>query len=275
MGARRRSVVMMAGNDCNCPICRVEANLFDQLSHESDLAEYRSLACRSPVLARFVTAPQLLAHLHCQSEDLNCSADEVILELVQARANPPFQPVVQSLLLLVFVPTIHRTATQIATTFPLLGRDDIAQHLFTALLEFFDSQELRSQRTHLAFVVARRMRRSGFRWAIRESRFELPDAESSPAKIERVEGSADDSYSGVLLRKFLDNCQSRGWLSAEERELLTRFKLEGATGAEIARQSGHSAIAIRHRVQRLLDRLRRMAQKSGSGATEQLDLFRS
>ena len=85
--------------------------------------------------------------------------------------------------------------------------------------------------------------------------------------------ASDDSHASILLGQFLDNCQRRGWLSTEERELLIEFKLEGISGPELARRNGHSVVAIRHRIQRLLDRLRRIAQSSGSGMPQQLNLF--
>ena len=266
---------MMAGSDCDCLICRLEASLLDELNHEKGLEEYRLWAGASEVLAPFPTASRLVAHLHRQNDDQNSSVDEVIVELVRTGAKGRLEPIAQSLLLLVFVPTIHRTTSQISAVFPAVAREDTAQHLFAALLEFLHSQELRTQRSHLAFVVARRMRRSAFRWAIRESRLDRPNEPgAAPATFERTAEGEDESRSAVLLARFLDNCQSRGWLSEEERQLLTRFKLEGVTGAEIAGRSGHSAVAIRHRIQRLLDRLRRVAQKSGGAIPEQLDLFR-
>jgi len=266
---------MMAGSDCDCLICRLEASLLDELNHEKGLEEYCLWAGASEVLAPFPTASRLVAYLHRQNDDQNSSVDEVIVELVRTGAQGWLEPIAQSLLLLVFVPTIHRTTTQISAVFPAVAREDTAQHLFAALLEFLHSQELRSQRSHLAFVVARRMRRSAFRWAIRESRLDLPnESGAAPAAFERTAEGEYQSRSAVLLARFLDNCQSRGWLSEEERQLLTRFKLEGVTGAEIAGRSGHSAVAIRHRIQRLLDRLRRVAQKSGGAIPEQLDLFR-
>jgi hypothetical protein len=77
----------------------------------------------------------------------------------------------------------------------------------------------------------------------------------------------------TLLGQFLDNCQRKGWLSTEERQLLIEFKLEGISGPELARRNGHSVVAIRHRIQRLLDRLRRIAQSSGNGMPQQLNLF--
>jgi DNA-directed RNA polymerase specialized sigma24 family protein len=267
---------MMAGSDCDCLICRLEESLIDELSQEKSREEYRLWARSSEVLAVFPTASELIAHLHRQSEDQNSSADEVIAELVRTGMNGRLDPIGQSLLLLVFVPTIHRTTTQISAAFPSLGRDDTAQHLFATLLGFLHSQELRSQRSHLAFIVARRMRRNAFRWAIRECRLDLPmDWDPAPVTSEETDEARQESHARVLLAKFLDDCQRSGWLSEEERQLLAQLKLEGITGAELARRSGHSVTAIYHRIQRVLERLRRIARKSGSGTPEQLDLFRS
>jgi DNA-directed RNA polymerase specialized sigma24 family protein len=265
---------MLAGNDCHCLICRLEQSLAREFSQEKGLEDYRRLARSSEVLAGFQTASELIAQLHDQSGDRNARVDRVMGELVRARAREPREPIAQSLLLLVFVPTLHRTASQIAATFPSLSREDTAQQLFAALIEFLDSRELRAQRSHLAFVVARKLRRSAFRWAIREARLES-SAEGSrvPDPPDRAEELRDETHAAILLAKFLDDCQNRGWLSQEERELLTRFKVEGVTGAEIGGRTGHSAVAIRHRIQRLLERLQRVAQKSGSGVPEQLDLF--
>jgi DNA-directed RNA polymerase specialized sigma24 family protein len=267
---------MMAGSDCDCLICRLEESLIDELNQERSLEEYRLWARSSEVLAVFPTPSELIAHLHRQNHDQSSSVDEVIAQLVRPGSNGSLDPMGQSLLLLVFVPTIHRTTTQISVAFPSLGRDDTAQHVFAAFLEFLHSAELRSHRSHLAFFVARKMRRSAFRWAIRESRLDLPtDWDCRPTTSGETGNGCEESHAGVLLAKFLDDCQRQGWLSEEERQLLTQFKLEGFSGAELARRSGHSVAAIHHRIQRLLEKLRRMARKSGSRIAEQLDLFRS
>lgn len=265
---------MMTGNDCDCLICRLESILTDELSHEKGLERYRVWTASSQVLAAFPTPSELIGHLHRQSENESSSVDEVMVELIRAGAKGPSDPIWQSLLLLVFVPTIHRTTTQISAAFPSLAREDTAQHLFAALLEFLHSKEIRSRRSHLAFAVARKMRRSAFRWAIREFRLDLPnELDGSQAASRGTLESGEQPLAGVLLAQFLDDCVRRGWLSARERQLLTEFKLEGISGMELARRSGHSAPVIHHRIYRLLERLRRIARKSGDGIAEQLDLF--
>jgi DNA-directed RNA polymerase specialized sigma24 family protein len=267
---------MMAGNDCDCIICRLEANLLEELSDKKGLQEFKRWAASSEVLAAFPTALELVAHLHRQQCDEHSSSpDEILVELVAAGPNGVPHPFVERLLLLVFVPTMHRTTRQVSAAFPLLARQDTAQHLFAVFLEFLHSQELRSRKSHLAYAVARKMRRSAFRWAIRESRLDLDESDGPLNASPETEETAERTHPEALLAEFLDNCQRRGWLSEEERQLLTEFKLERVSGAEIARRSCHSVVAIHHRIQRLLERLRRIARKSGSDTPEQLNLFRT
>ena len=266
---------MMAGSNCDCLICRLEINLIGELGDDQNCETFRQFAASSIVLSGFPTALELIQQLHRhQNESPSPSSDEVLLELLRPGLDPLFRSMWQRLFLLVFIPTIHRTTSQIGATFPSLTRDDIAQHLITVLLEFLPSDELQSRRSHLAFSIARKMRRRAFRWAIHESRRSLQDeTDANPTAPHETHVGDEDSRSRILLGQFLDSCQRRGWLSPEERKLLTQFKLDGISGPELARRNGHSVVAIRHRIHRLLGRLRRIARKSGTGSSEQLDLF--
>jgi DNA-directed RNA polymerase specialized sigma24 family protein len=266
---------MMNGSNCDCLICGLEISLIAELGDDQNGEKFRQFASSSIVLSGFPTALELIQHLHRhQNENPNPSSDEVLLELLRPGLDPLFHSVWQRLFLLVFIPTIHRTTSQITATFPSLTRDDIAQHLITVLLEFLHSDELQSRRSHFAFTIARMLRRRAFRWAIHESHRALRgETDVSPTALRETHVGDEDSRSDILLGQFLDNCQRRGWLSPEERELLIQFKLKGVSGPELARRNGHSAVAIRHRVQRLLDRLRRIARKSRTRSSEQLDLF--
>jgi len=265
---------MMTGSHCDCLICRLEISLIAELAADQNGEEFRQSAASSLVLSGFPTALALIRHLHRhQNESPSPSSDEVLLELLRPGIDMRFHPMWQRLFLLVFIPTIHRTTSQITTTFPSLTRDDIAQHLVTVLLESLHSDELRSRHSHLAFAIARMMRRRAFQWAIHESRRSQRDESDVTPTAHEAHVGEEHSRSVFLLGQFFDNCQRRGWLSSEERELLTQFKVEGISCPELARRNGHSAVAIRHRIQRLLDRLRRIAQKSVVGTPEQLDLF--
>ena len=266
---------MMTASYCECLICRLEASFIAELSDDRSHEEFRLFVVSSPILSAFPSPSDLIQKLrdhdnHQQSP----SSDELLLDLLGRGSDILFQPIWQRLLLLVFIPTVHRTTSQITGTFPSLTRDDTAQHLFAVLLEFLHSKELHSRNSHLGFSIARKIRRSAFRWAIRESQRSLRDeTNGTPTAVLEIDVSDGDSHANILLQQFLDNCQRRGWLSYEERELLTQFKLEGISCPELARRTGHSVVAIRHRIQRLLDRLRRIAQTSDNGTPEQLNLF--
>jgi DNA-directed RNA polymerase specialized sigma24 family protein len=266
---------MLTGSNCDCLICRLEISLIAELGESQNGETFRQFAASSQVLSGFPTALKLIQHLHRhENENSTPSSDEILLELLRPEIDTQWHPVWQRLFLLVFIPSIHRTTRQITSSFPSLTRDDIAQHLVTVLLESLHSHELRSRRSHLAFAIARMMRRRCFRWAIHQSRgFLREESDPTPTGLHESDVDEENARSVILLRQFFDNCQRRGWLSREERQLLTQCKLEGISCPELARRNGHSAVAIRHRMQRLVDRLRRIAQKKGIGTPEQLDLF--
>jgi DNA-directed RNA polymerase specialized sigma24 family protein len=266
---------MIAARNCKCLICRLEANLIAELAADGNSEKYRQLAASSPALSGFPTSFELIQHLHRpQAEDQHSSSDDILLELLRPGIDPFLRHLWHCTLLLAFIPTIHRTTSRLSASFPSLARDDIAQHLITVLLEFLHSRELRSRQSHLAFTIARKMRRAAFRWAIRESRLALAvEPGGSPTAPFDTEAPKDHFHSVILLRQFLDSCERRGWLSPAERQLLTESKIEGVSCQELSRRNGQSPIAIQHRIQRLIDRLRRLAQKPPNNIPQQLELF--
>jgi len=266
---------MLTGPKCTCLVCRLETSLVAELDGDKGREEYGRFASFSPALSVFPTALALVERLHGHQEQLRkSSSDQILLDLLARSGERALATTSQKLLLLAFVPALHSTMNQIAAMFPSLAREDIAQHLFAVLLGFLPSEELRSRRSHLAFTIARKLRRSAFRWALRESRTSLEnDLNGHRPRVPAEDAAKDDGHSEILLRRFLDSCESRGWLSYEERQLLTQFKLEQMSGRDLGLRSGQSPVAVRHRVQRLLTRLRRIARNSGLARPEQLDLF--
>jgi len=266
---------MIAAANCNCLICRLETNLIAELSLEANSAQYRHLVDASLVLSGFPTPLELIQHLHRpEAEGQRSSSDDILLELLRPGVDPLLRQLWHCLLLLVFIPTIHRTTSQLCAIFPSLVRDDIAQHLIAVLLEFLRSRELQSCRSHLAFTIARKIRRTAFRWAIHESRIASVEEPDGPPTIPpSLHVSQDRSRSAALLRQFLDDCERKGWLTSTERRILTESKIEGLSCRELSRRNGHSAVAIQHRVYRLIDRLRRLAQTPSNNIPQQLELF--
>jgi DNA-directed RNA polymerase specialized sigma24 family protein len=240
-----------------------------------ELLKYRSLAASGEVLSGIPTSLHLIQKLHTPDDRThNSSTDAVLLELLKHNPNDRLQSMRQRLLLLVFIPTIHRTTSHVTATFPALTRDDVSQHVVCVFLEFLRSRELQTRQSHIAFTIARKLRRIAFRWAIRESRGATPeDSDGNPTTDAEDVVTEDAFHAGILLRQFLDSCQKTGWISREERSLLVQFKIEGVSCRELAHRNGHSSVAIQHRIQRLLDRLRRLAQNSPRGLSRQLELF--
>jgi DNA-directed RNA polymerase specialized sigma24 family protein len=266
---------MIARSHCDCMVCRLEKDLSGELGHESAKQEFRELSAAVPLLSAFPTPIDLLHHIHAPNPDThNSCADPLILELIQQNRRFDHQCLCQRILLQLFIPTIHRTTSQVSATFPSLARDDVSQHVICSFLEFLQSRELRTRRSHLAFTIARKLRRSAFRWAIREARGTTSEASGGIATNPAARLSCEESFTAtILLHEFLDQCQRVNCLSQEERDLLLQFKLNGLSCRDLASGNGHSAIAIQHRVQRLVDRLRRIARQRTANPPQQLLLF--
>ena len=266
---------MIAGSYCDCLVCRLEKSLLAEFRDADVCDDYPSGAVPGNPLSAFPTYLDLIRHLHAPADPSDSSSSDALLAalLQQDSKIRPRLPR-QQLLLLVFIPTIHRTSSQINATFPCLARDDISQQVLSVFLEFLHSTELRTRRSPLAFTIARKLRRNAFRWAIRESRSATSD-EVEGGLVPPADAVASDGPVPAegRLREFLDSCQERGWLSFEERHLLVEFKIEGVSCLELACRNGHSAVAVQRRIQRLLDRLRRLAQKTPRDVPHQLRLF--
>ncbi len=266
---------MFARSNCTCLVCELEVNLNAEMSESVCSDEFQRFTANNNLLSGFPTACDLLRHLH-RHEDQNRvpTSDAVLYELLAAKDSPLTHRVWRSLLLLAFIPTVHRTTSQLVGVFPSLARDDISQSLIAALLEYLNSRELNSRRSHIAFVVARKLRRCGFRWAIRESRSSFTDnLDVDTTTTMSAQSNGHGLHPENLLFQFLDDCQRRGWLSAAERRLIVESKLEGVSCPELARRDGHSAVAIRHRVNRLILKLRRIAKVSERVDNQQMHLF--
>lgn len=250
---------------CSCPICVLEQGLLAELREDHYEQEYQQITSQSSILSAFPTYAELLRQLHESHTPPRCGppSDEVLGELLRTSRDRG-QATAHHLMLLILMPAIHKTSSYVAARFPSLARDDIAQHLVTAVLEILQSKALQAQTTHFAFMITRLMRRSVFRWAIHEADLapkveveETAPTESSPTTDANFETS-------VLLRDFLGRCLGGGLLTQSEHEQLMQFKIQGVSSEVLASRHGLSNVAFRHRMQRVLEKLRRAAQAPGS-----------
>jgi len=260
---------MIARAHCGCAICRMERYLTHELGDDRSWKKHLLAADSANVFLTFGRPLEVVEALHSPSDSSDSSyADRILVAILKENVQSQPGSLWQTLILLAFVPTIHATASHIATAFPALSRDDISQHVISVFLECLASHELLGCHSHVAYVVSRKIRRLAFRWAIREARLAVPE------EIEEIPAEAIDDRepleAGFVLDRFLDSCQKSGWLLGPERDLLTQFKLRGVTSRELASRNGHSAVAMQHKVQRVMEKLRRVAEKH---PPRQLELF--
>jgi hypothetical protein len=248
---------MSRESHCRCLLCGMERHLTEHFAGRLGRETYRQLATFSPVLSAFPAASDLISYLHTVPTEGNGThaKDGILAELLRGTTGNGRSATSQELLLWAFVPMLHRISRQVITRSPVLGPDDVAQHIVTALLESFGSPEFVGRHSHLAFAIARLLRRNAFAWAERESRcalhgfggidsLEQASHRDGPQPVER----------GAFLRHFLDRCRRQGVLSAQDLELLVQFKLDELPSVEYSNAS-------RQRMKRLLAKLRHAARR--------------
>jgi hypothetical protein len=255
--------MMSRESTCRCIICRLERSLTEQLAAEDGQERYRQFAGSSTLLSAFPVVSDLIAYLRtCRSADNGThAADRILAELLQMSALEANAPALRDLLLLAFIPTVHSTSRQVATRYPSLSTDDIAQHVVVSLLQILGSPEFCNRNSHVAYAISRLLKRNTFEWADRECRLlgyrALPETTSdAPLPLE----SAEPVERSGLLRHFLYRCQQRGLLNGEDMELLVQFKLDATRDPKPGDPAAVYSNASRQRMKRLMHKLRLIAR---------------
>ena len=256
---------MSEPSKCSCFLCDSERSLLLELSREDALRKYRDFASSQPVLSSVPTALALLHRLRAiaADDDHQGSSDAILGELFRPQPNQDHE-LQQHLLLLILMPALHKTSRQISAGFPSIAREDIAQHLLTTVLEILGSNSLRNQRSHFAFATIRLLRRNSFRWALRETKLGGSTKKPDPSEPERKLETEMGFETKFLLNDFLSRCLSNQQINHSEYQLLISFKVKGIDAKKLATPLGLSQIAFRHRVQRILNRLRKIAREPSS-----------
>jgi DNA-directed RNA polymerase specialized sigma24 family protein len=239
---------------CHCTLCNIEAQLLSELTR-LDSRFVRELVSGCPALLEHSTIEDLLAHLRISPA--NAANDRLLRQIFSLRQiSPAFA---ESLLVLAFLPMLHRAVRVIARQQQSLAEEDIVQQLLFFFLEFLISPEMQTRRSHFAFAIAREVKRHIFEWAKKESRkVALFDHADNRATVFIELEESFERY--ALLRHFLHRCLTKGLLADSELDLLIQFKLDGNSGEELATLNGSSSNAVRQRFKRLLAKLRRLAR---------------
>lgn len=245
-------------SNCRCLLCAMERHLTQQFARPAGREIFQQVATFTPVLSAFPAAADLISYLHTVQPDQNGtnSKDRILAGLLRGTIGNECSLTSRELLLLAFIPMLHRISRQVITRSPSLAPDDVAQHVVTALLESFGSTEFTKRDSHLAFAIARQLRRNAFLWAEREGRIAMRvlGGVNSLEETSRTDGPQPIERA-ALLRHFLDRCQKRGVLSGDDLALLVQFKLDEMPSAKYSNAS-------RQRMKRLLAKLRRAASGS-------------
>jgi hypothetical protein len=258
---------MSKENNCRCVVCDIERGLLNSLSTQIARTQFQVLALNHPTLNHFDSPADVITRLHEQErvEDANHKAWNGILHaLVESIADRTAEEIGQQLLLLAFMPAIHRTYAEVCQLFPALGADDIAQQASLVFLEATRTRFVTSQNGYLPVALAKEFRRRLFRWAFLETRRSLSPEEVST--VQQEPESNENFEDAVLLEDLLSQWQRAGVLSQEECDLLRKFKCDGFHFNELdTGEGGPSANALYFRVYRAINRLRRFVGGEHAG----------
>jgi len=261
---------MQKENNCRCVVCDVERSLLNSLSTQTARTHFQALARNHSILNHFDSPADVIVqlHEHERTEAVNHKAWNGILHaLVDSIADRTFEEIGQQLLLLAYMPAIHKVYREACQKFPGLCPEDIAQQAALCFLETARSPEMQILNGHLPAALSRRFRQSLFRWAIGELRQSLP-LEEIASNI--PETQARNFEEGIALKQLLSKAQHKGILSARECELVRKFHCEGFQPEELREsKDGPSAIALYYRIQRAVHRLRRVGA-TGSAKTSSI-----
>jgi len=254
---------MLKENNCCCAVCQVERRLLNSLSTQTARTHFQALARNYPILNHFDSPSKVIAQLHEHEgvELVNRKAWNGILHaLVESIAVASTEEIGQQLLLLAFMPAIHRSYAEVCQLFPALGAEDIAQQASLVFLEATRSSFVVNQNGYLPVALAKEFRRRLLRWAFLETRRSIPSEELSSVQPEP--GSDENFEDAALLEDFLSQWQRAGVLSQELCDLLHKCKCDGFHFNELGTgEGGPSANALYFRVYRAINRLRRAIRK--------------
>lgn len=237
---------------CRCTLCELEVRMLRTLEFtEKDI--FSGPATPLPLRNYSNTADLLLP---LRSFPANSTSDQLLGECLKIHAAQPI--FIETLVILVFLPMLHRAIRRVLLFQPALAEEDVTQQALSSLLEFLRSDEMQTRRTHFAFAISRAVKRHLFAWAQREGMHGAPLKFEPDILASLIIRDSFESY--AQLRHFLHRCAVKGDLTYAELHLLNQYKLEANHSEDFDNSNGHSSNALRQRLKRLLAKLRRLAR---------------
>jgi DNA-directed RNA polymerase specialized sigma24 family protein len=249
---------------CGCPLCQLEKGMIAQFESGGSRRWYGNLSARIPALTRFPEVPVLIAYMHDRHNDAENRhlSDSIYGALLREVSTSPDTDLLQSLLLQMLIPALHRELRTIGRSFQQLLPEDIAQQLVTTCIQVVLSENMRRKDSYLGKSIVERTRRDAIRWAIHQYRT-AERAETGVLVDDVIESySAESRFEpAVLLRQLLERSVSDGLISETERKLLLAYEVEGLSAKELGNREGLSPATLSQKVRRALDRLNRNFSK--------------
>jgi DNA-directed RNA polymerase specialized sigma24 family protein len=251
-------------NNCRCVVCHVERSLLNSLSTETARTHFQALARNYPILNHFDSPADVIAQLHRHErvELVNHKAWNGILHaLVNSLADRTAEEIGQQLLLLAYMPAIHKAYVEVCQQFPALAAEDVAQQAALVLLEAARSPAMRNQNGYLPIALARDFHKRLIRWAFGETRW---SEQVQEGPIDVPEPPSASVEHAATLEAFFRQAQRDGLLSEAECDLLFKLKYEGFEAKEIAEALGTNPLnghrRLHRKLQTILNRLQRAAR---------------
>ena len=249
---------------CRCPLCQLEKRIISRLEQEESVRWFVNLAARVPSFNTFAGMPELISYVHSTGQDADKRrvCDNFYAALLRELSSTENPDLLQSLLVRMLIPALHRELRGIAVSFPGLSRDDLTQQLITTCLQMMHSSGIRRKTSYVGASIIERTKRNTIRWAIRQYR--SADREETGIIIDDLVESSDSlSFEAeILLRQLLDKSVAGELISAADMKLLIAYEIKGLSGEELGRRERIAPKALSHRVRRALDRLNRAFTKS-------------
>lgn len=239
---------------CPCLLCNTETRLLADLSEKEEEIIKELFLC-SHSLRKFTSVSALLRHLRAISNP--AESDGLLGDLCALRLMNP--PVIESLLVLAFLPMLHATIGKVTQLQSELALEDVTQQALHFLLQFLASEELRLRNSHVAFAISRAVKRKTFEWANRQNAVHALEQRRGLDGAE-LSFSQESLERHATLWDFLHTALSRKLLNAEELNLLIDCKLQGYGGRDFEANGLGSSNMLRQRLKRLLAKLRRLAR---------------
>jgi len=127
---------MIPAKGCHCPMCRTERQLNASLEHSESENAFQQLCNLCPPIRKFSSISEFISHLHTTdgNSERHRSNDQLLSALVQALAGNQSDSVFQAVLILAFIPALHRTSRDVSYLFPRLYEQDVCQQILATFL---------------------------------------------------------------------------------------------------------------------------------------------